>query len=238
MKRLGRETSVYTADSKSWKLTNNNYLPGGVLSIFRGKIWSLINEEEVEQSKVGNWIAIPIQHNGKKVLFINIYRIPVKSTQGPWCSLTQYNVVEGNAKSSGEYRKEIFKEIKQYVNQKEDIDDIIIAGDLNQNVNANEIRQFFTDLGVDDVHSRINRIENKDLDKTQVPRSNPIDLIAALEGLMEFIEGSKLLSHNEIVWSDHRAYVIDVNFEDYFNEELSRWDNINHVILDPAKRSY
>lgn len=166
MKRLGRETSVYAADSKSWKLTNNNYLPGGVLSVFQGKIRSLINEEEVEQSKVGNWIAIPIQHNGKKVLFINIYRIPVKSTQGSWCSLTQYNVVEGNAKSSGEYRKEIFKEIKQYVNQKEDIDDIIIAGDLNQNVNANEIRQFFTDLGVDDVHSRINSIEKKDLDKT------------------------------------------------------------------------
>ena len=71
-----------------------------------------------------------------------------------------------------------------------------------------------------------------------MPGSNPIDSIAVSEGLMEFIEGLKLLSHNEIVWSDHRAYVIDVNFEDYFNEELNRWDNINHMMLDPAKQSH
>ena len=59
--------------------------------------------------------------------------------------------MKGNVKSSNEYRKEIFQQTKQYINQKEDIEDIIIAGDFNKNINTNESRQFFLDLGVDDV---------------------------------------------------------------------------------------
>ena len=68
------------------------------------------------QSKVGNWIAIPIQYNGKTAIFINIHRIPVMSIQGAWYSLTQYNALEGDAKSSNEHRKEMFRETKEHVN--------------------------------------------------------------------------------------------------------------------------
>ena len=35
MKRLGREATVYAADSLSWASTLNNYLPGGIISIPR-----------------------------------------------------------------------------------------------------------------------------------------------------------------------------------------------------------
>ena len=45
-----------------------------------------------------------------------------------------------------------------------------------------------------------------------------IDLIAVSEGLIEFVEGSKLIHHNEIIFSDHRAYIIDINIEEYFND--------------------
>ena len=55
---------------------------------------------------------------------------------------------------------------------------------------------------------------------------------------MEYIEGCKLLGHNEIVESDYRAYMIDIIIEEYFEEELSMWDNINKVISNPAQRSH
>ena len=42
------------------------------------------------------------------------------------------------------------------MNQIEDIDNVIIAGDMNQNVNSNEIKKFYSEIGVDEVHSRIN----------------------------------------------------------------------------------
>ena len=44
-----------------------------------------------------------------------------------------------------------------------------------------------------------------------------MDSIAVSEGLIEFVEGSKLIYHNKITFSDHRAYIMDINIEDYFN---------------------
>ena len=49
-----------------------------------------------------------IQHNGKKIIMINVHRLPVASFQGPQCYATQCNVVEGLAKSMNECRKESF----------------------------------------------------------------------------------------------------------------------------------
>jgi hypothetical protein len=82
-----------------------------------------------------------------------------------------------------------------------------------------------------DVHSRINNINLKQLDKAYINRLKAIDSNAVSEGLMEFVEGLKLIHHNEIIFSDHRAYIVDINIEDYFNDQMSSWDKINHVML-------
>ena len=238
MKRLGRETAMHVADSKSWQTSKKNHLPGGVLNIVRRKFKSMTQEESIAKGKCGNWIAATLQHNGKTIIVINIHRLPVASTQGPRCCATQCNVLEGSAKSTTDYRKETLQQIKDYLNQLSDIDDVIIAGDMNQNVSSNEIRKFYSEIGVDEVHSRINQTPIENLDKTCVNGSNAIDSVAVSEGLMEFVEGSLLVSNNEIINTDHRAYIVDANLEDYFNEEFSRWDEIKHVMLDPAKRSH
>ena len=41
---------------------------------------------------------------------------------------------------------------------------------------------------------------------------------------------------NEIIDMDYRSYVIDINLEGYFNEEVSEWDKINKSILDSSKK--
>ena len=81
-------------------------------------------------------------------------------------------------------------------------------------------------------------MQKSELDKVYVYGSSHIDSIAVSEGLIEFVEGLKLIPHNEIVQSDHRAYIIYVNLKYYYNDKMSSWDNIDHVILDPAKRSH
>ena len=43
---------------------------------------------------------------------------------------------------------------------------------------------------------------------------------------------------NKIIITDHRSYLIDFNFEEYFYEKFSDWDQINHRMLDPARRSH
>jgi len=109
---------------------------------------------------------------------------------------------------------------------------------LNESVNSKEIRKFFTEIGVEDVHSRINNIPLDKMDKTFVNGSNLIDTFAVSEGLIEYVEGVKLIPHNEIVNSDHRVYIVDINIEEYFEDEFSHWNTINHVILNPSKKSH
>jgi len=38
---------------------------------------------------------------------------------------------------------------------------------------------------------------------------------------MEYVEGSLLNECNEIIFTDHRSYIVDINFEDYFEDQLS-----------------
>ena len=47
---------------------------------------------------------------------------------------------------------------------------------------------------------------------------HPINSIAASVRLMPYIEGYKLLNNNDILYSDHRSYLIDVNLEEYFDD--------------------
>lgn len=164
-------------------------------------------------------------------------RIPNSSQQGPTKCLTQYNILEGNAKTSTEIRKDTLNQIKQYVNNN-NVDDVIIAGDLNESANSREIKKFFREIGVEDTHSWINNIALEEMDRTCINGNNPIDAFAASEGLIEYAEGIKLAPRNEIVNSDHRACIADINIEDYFDDEFSYWNSINHVLLNPAKKSH
>jgi len=71
---------------------------------------------------------------------------------------------------------------------------------------------------MEDIHHHHNNIPKKDMDRTCMKGSFPIDSITASEGIIEYIEESKLLNHNKVVFSDHRSYIVDFNIQEYFNE--------------------
>ena len=143
MKSIGREAAIFAADSEQSNLAKNIYLLGGLMSIFQGKIRLLINEK-VERGPLGNWMAIKLQYNIRTLAIINLYYLPTTSPNGNVCSLTQYNLKEGKAKSTNKYRKEIFAQIKSYLARNDDISDLIIAEDFNQSVALKEVQQFFS----------------------------------------------------------------------------------------------
>jgi len=68
--------------------------------------------------------------------------------------------------------------------------------------------------------------------------SKSIDSIAVTLELIEFVENCQLLETNDIVITNHRAYLIEVNLSKYFSKVFSKWDQINKIILDPSRRSH
>ena len=78
----------------------------------------------------------------------------------------------------------------------------------------------------------------KDLDKTYKHGSSLIDSITAISGIIEYVEEYQLINYNDIVELDHRAYIIDIAIDKYFDKEFSSWGNINRVIMNPARRNH
>ena len=165
MRGISRGAKMFTADSKEWNVTNNDYLPGGVMSMFFERCGSFIEKNKVKIGKLGNWDAISMNYKRKRVEVINLYRIPLSSSNGPRCSLTQYARIDEKIKSASKYRSEIFNEIIQYA-KSQNITDIIIAGDYNQSISDNAVQKFHSEIGVSEVHCKINNIRIDRLDKT------------------------------------------------------------------------
>lgn len=165
--------------------------------------------------------------------------MPISSESNGVCSsLAQCHLADAKVKKAKEHRKEMFEEIRKHVRTNEEINDIIIAGDYNQNIADKEVQKFHEDIGVKEIHVHVNKLKIEELDKTHKNGSKLIDSIAATSGIMEYMEGCELISYNDIVETDHRACVIDVNVEDYFKDEFNEWDKTNHLMLNPAKRSH
>ena len=69
-------------------------------------------------------------------------------------------------------------------------------------------------------------------------QNKAVDTFAVLDRLIEFAEGSKLISCTKKVLLDHRVCLVDINLEYYFNNEFSHLNKINHVSLDSARKFY
>ena len=55
------------------------------------------------------------------------------------------------------------------------------------------------------------------------------------EGMFEIVEGIDSIELNEIVNSDHREYVIDLNLEAYFDEDFNQENEREKKLLNPNK---
>ena len=72
-KEIGKETWIKGVDSKEQEVTNNTYLPGGVMTMITGKCQVLVEEKGVESSPLGNWIATKLHYKKKIITLINVY---------------------------------------------------------------------------------------------------------------------------------------------------------------------
>ena len=89
-----------------------------------------------------------------------------------------------------------------------------------------------------DVHHVVNQIPLNNIDNIHISGSWPINSIVATLFIMNCIEGCKLLDANEVLLTDYRSYLVDINLERYFETNLSPWDQINRRIVNLARRSH
>ena len=131
-----------------WEVTKNECLCSRMLSNFFAKSTSLIKEEDISKSKIGNQMAVKPCYKGRTLVVINLCRILSTLSNGSRCSLTQCNLADKKVKSANAHRKETLQQIKDYLKKNKEIDDVTISGDFNQNITSNEIQMLIRELVV------------------------------------------------------------------------------------------
>ena len=92
----------------------------------------------------------------------------------------------------------------------------MLASDMNQNIVLSKVQQFFSEIGIQDIHHAFNNIPLDKMDNTHQKGSKPLDTIAISLEIIECIEECLIIETNEIIIIDHHLCLVDINFENYF----------------------
>ena len=99
---------------------------------------------------------------------------------------------------------------------------VVVAGDFNKDANAKNIQEFVVEMGLYEVFGEVHEVDKNDRDGTFEYGTKCVDYVLVSEGMLNVVEGIELIECNEIVDSDHRGYLTDLNLETYFKEEFNK----------------
>ena len=91
----------------------------------------------------------------------------------------QYDRINRVVKSSKQYRDEMLVELSKEINRvkEEGVEGIIIAGDINQDINHHQIQKFMRENGLYEIHQEITNNESSNRDNTYKNGRNQIDAV-------------------------------------------------------------
>ena len=128
---LGRNIELVFADSREYEIAKYNYLPDRIMNCIRGNMSNLHKSSKNKIGKFRNWTTIQLTNQHCTILCIMMCRIPQGTTQGICNSIVQYNQSDTEIKNANQYWKESIEEIITYMESLQNIDDILLAGNLN-----------------------------------------------------------------------------------------------------------
>ena len=148
------------------------------------------------------------------------------STSGILKSKAQYDRSLGKVQTIRTYREAMIQDLSNEIERarEEEVDDVILAGDFNQDLQGEQMKMFMRENGLVEVYHTINNIEEDHRDNTHKTGSKQIDAVMATDGLIESIVGSKLTEFNEIINTDHRRFIVDIDIKKYFAVDSSSYD--------------
>ena len=89
-----------------------------------------------------------------------------------------------------------------------------------------------------DIHQIINDTEDSERDRTYKKGRNQINAIFATETVLQYVSSSKIIDFDEIIPTDNRGFLININFEEYFNVKPSKYNKSESRKLNPNNRRH
>ena len=237
LKSITSKIYLNTSDSKETLDRNKSFLKGGTMTAIWNDVVNYIKIEECTENKNGWWNTVMLESNGKRLAIITLHRIVDANTASVNSCKAQYERKCGKIKRAKEIRAEMLKELKQEIREM-NATDVVVAGDFNEDVNAKNIQEFVVEMGLYEVFGEVHEVDENDRDGTFECGTKCIDYVLVSEGMLNVVEGIELIECNEIVDSDHRGYLTDLNLEMHFEEDFNKEQEIEQRLLNPNKRTH
>ena len=94
------------------------------------------------------------------------------------------------------------------------------------------------ETGVEEVHQECNPQLEIPRDATHKKGKTQIDAVFATTAVLNCINECKIVDYNEIIMSDHREFIFDLNARKYFNMTHSEYDEKSNRLLNPNNRKH
>ena len=95
---------------------------------------------------------------------------------------------------------------------------VIVAGDLNESIRSKNIKNFVNETDIFDVFAETSGLEEDEREATHQHGIKCIDCVLATDGMLRNVKGCELVECSEIVESDHRGCLTDVDFAQCFQK--------------------
>ena len=237
---ISKNVTIIATDSGETITSDSGYLPGGTISIALGRIANVVEEETAQRDERGRWSSFEVQSGNESLQIMNMCRITDSSSPGVLKSRAQCDRHKGTVGTAKEYREELLQDVAAEIKRvrEKGAQAIIIAGDFNQDVMNENIRKFLRENGLCDIHSELNESIDGLRDNAQEKGSKQIDAAFASEAALQVVTGSMLVDFNEIVMSDHRGFMFDVDLKELMDLEASKYDSRDRRTLNPTNRAH
>ena len=128
----------------------------------------MLNKEHIKKDRLGWWNSVRLESGKNKLQIITVYRIAKSTQKGILKLRAQFDRINGKVKTSKQYRDELLKEISQEIIKlkEEGIEGIIIAGDINQDINHIQIQEFMRENGLYEIYQELISEEYSERDRT------------------------------------------------------------------------
>ena len=128
-----------TSDTGEYEEHKNEQMPGGNLSAVFRKWTSIIEESDYYQDRKGRWHSIRFKSNNKIRVVIIEYQILEGSSYNIYTMKTQLDKVGNCVKLATNYQKDFLKDLTNYIALLTDVDDILVAANINESIISNNI---------------------------------------------------------------------------------------------------
>ena len=216
---MSENVALNASDSGEEVNDGRFFLKGGTATALCNNVSKCVEVECTHEQSNGSWNAVMLTGRINKVALITVHRMVDSQASGINSSKVQRQRSIGQVESAKKIRNRQSKELSERANKCK-ATDVIVSGDFNESTRSENANSFVNETGPHDAFAETNGVGVDKREATHQHGRKCIDCALATDGMLNKAKGCELSEYSEIVESDHRQHLTDVDFDECFLEEF------------------